>query len=414
MSGRTDVVVVGAGPGGLAMSRELGRAGIDHVVLERGDVAQSWRSERWDSLRLLTPSWMTSLPGAPYVGDDPDGFMTTAETIAYLDAYRATVDPPLYTGVTVEGVTVTDHGFDVSTSEGRFRTRAVVAATGGSSEPRVPPVAAALPSTVVQLTALQYRRPEQVSTSGRTLVVGASASGVQIADELARAGHDVVLAVGEHVRVPRTYRGRDIYCWLEAIGQLDERWDEVDDVERARRHASIQVVGSTDRRDVDLNALRAHGVEVVGRLTAVSGSTALCSGGLGALVQNADLKAARLLRRIDEHIRDFGVSAGSAEPLAPTDVGEPPTELDLRTVSSVVWATGYRPRFGWLPRDAFNPRGRFAHDGGVGTLPGLYVLGLPFLRRRRSNLIAGIGRDAADLCDTLGKGLDDGAVSLKR
>ncbi len=205
------------------MSRHLTVAGVDHVLLERGEVAHSWRTERWDSLRLLTPNWMSVLPGAAYEGDDPDGYMTAAETVSMLEAYRRSTDPPLDTGVEVQSACSTGGGFEVRTTAGSWRCDAVVAATGGSSEPRVPDVAAEVPRGIDQLTSLSYRCPEQIDDRGAVLVVGASASGVQIADELRRAGHEVTVSVGEHVRLPRTYRGRDIYWWLDRIGQLDER-----------------------------------------------------------------------------------------------------------------------------------------------------------------------------------------------
>ncbi len=245
------------------------------------------------------------------------------------------------------------------------------------------------------------------------LVVGASASGVQIADELRRAGRDVTLAVGEHIRLPRSYRGRDIYWWLDRIGQLDERYDEVDDIGRARRHASVQLVGNDERRDLDLNALDRAGVQIVGRLMALRGTTALCSGSLANLVHNADLKQDRLLRRIDEFVDDHGMADEIDPPARPvaTAVGTPPTELDVRGYSTVIWATGYRPRYPWLSVAPTDPRGRLVHDGGVASVPGLYLLGLPFLRRRRSNLIAGLGADAADLFTHLRAHLDEGAAA---
>ncbi len=405
----TSVVVVGAGPGGLAMSHHLTGAGVDHVVLERGEVAQSWRTERWDSLRLLTPNWMTALPGARYEGNDPDGYMTAAETVATLEDYRRSFDPPLRTGIEVEAACHTGTGFEVRTTEGIWRCHAVVAASGGSSEARVPALASDLPHAVQQITSLSYRRPAQIDGRGRVLVVGASASGVQIADELRRAGRDVTISIGEHVRLPRTYRGWDIYRWLDRIGQLDERWNEVEDLDRARRHASVQVVGSDDRREVDLPSLQGLGVQLVGRLMAIRGTTALCSGGLGSLIANADLKQARLLRRIDEWVyeQDMAGLVGPATQPSPTVLTQVPTELDLRGFAAVIWATGFRPSYGWLDPRALGRRGGVDHDGGVACMPGLYLLGLPFLRRRRSNLLAGLGCDSAELCHHLVKYLDD-------
>jgi putative flavoprotein involved in K+ transport len=405
----TSVVVVGAGPGGLAMSYHLTGAGIDHVLLERGEVAHSWRTERWDSLRLLTPNWMTALPGARYAGDDADGYMTAAETVVALEEYRRSFDPPLLTGITVEATCHTGNGFEVRTTEGTWRCDAVVAATGGSSEPRVPALASDLAGAVQQLSSLSYRRPAQIDDRGRVLVVGASASGVQIADELRRTGRDVTISVGEHVRLPRSYRGWDIYRWLDWIGQLDERSNEVEDLQRARRHASVQVVGSDDGREVDLPSLQGLGIQLVGRLMAIRGTTAFFSGGLGSLVANADLKQARLLRRIDEWIyeHDMADLVGPATEPRPTVLTEVPTELDLRGFAAVIWATGFRPAYHWLDPRAFGHRSRVDHDGGVARLPGLYLLGLPFLRRRRSNLLAGLGVDGAELCEHLVGYLED-------
>ncbi|HZP28571.1 MAG TPA: NAD(P)-binding domain-containing protein [Acidimicrobiia bacterium] len=402
------VVIVGAGPGGLAMSRHLVGAGVDHVVLERGEVGNSWRHERWDSLRLLTPNWMMALPGHRYDGPEPDGFMSAAQTVAFLDAYRRRFDPPVRAGVTVTSVRRAGDGFEVRADGGCWRCEVVVAATGASSEPRVPPLAAEMPAGIEQLTALEYRRPAQLGGDGAVLVVGASASGVQIADELRRAGREVTISAGEHVRLPRNYRGRDIYWWMDRIGQLDERYDEVDDVERARRHASVQLVGSDDHRDLDLNTLHAAGVQVVGRLMAVRGGTGLCSGALANLAKNADLKQARLLRRIDDYVRAHGGDGATGEQPdpSPTALGDPPTELALCDYSTVVWATGYRPGYRWLTADAKDGKARVVHDGGVARLPGLYLLGLPFLRRRRSNLVSGLGVDAAELFVHLRSHLD--------
>ncbi len=370
------------------------------MLLERGEVAHSWRTERWDSLRLLTPNWMTALPGARYEGGDPDGYMTASETVATLDAYRRSFDPPLHTGVEVEVACHTGTGFEVRTTRGPgAATRWSPPRAGRASLVSRPSQRISL-RPIQQFTALSYRRPAQIDDRGRVLVVGASASGVQIADELRRADRDVSISIGEHVRLPRTYRGCDIYRWLDRIGQLDERWDEVEDLDRARRHASIQVVGSHDRREVDLHSLQGTGVQLVGRLMAIRGTTAFCSGGLGSLVANADLKQARLLRRIDEWVceHDMADLVGTAAEPSPTVLTQVPTELDLRGFGTVIWATGFRPSYKWLDPRALGHRGRIDHDGGVVCLPGLYLLGLPFLRRRRSNLLVGLGVDAAELC----------------
>ncbi len=404
---RVPVVVIGGGQAGLAMSHHLGDRGIDHVVLERGEVANSWRTERWDSLRMLTPNWMTRLPGHRYEGPDPDGFMTKDETIRLLETYGRSFGAPIRQGVTVEQVRARSTGFEVATDRDSWSCDAVVAATGASSEPRLPAVASEIPPSITQLDALQYRNPDQIGP-GEVLVVGASASGAQIADELQRSGRQVTLAVGEHVRLQRTYRGRDIYWWMDVIGQLDERYDEVDDINRARRLPSLQLVGSPEHRTLDINSLRSAGVRVVGKLMRVTGSRAQFSGALRNLVANADLKQNRLLDRIDEFSAERGLDAELPEPTRPepTNPGAAPTELELSRFRAIVWATGYRPTYPWLDRAAFDRRGRLTHDGGVSPLSGLYILGLPFLRRRNSSFVDGVGTDAAELASHLHAHLD--------
>jgi putative flavoprotein involved in K+ transport len=285
----------------------------------------------------------------------------------------------------------------------------VVVATGAAREPHVPPVGRELPASVRQLTCTEYRRPDQVE--GDVLVVGASASGVQVADELARAGRDVVIAVGDHVRVPRAYRGRDIHAWMDALGQLDERWDEVPDIDRARRLPSLQLVGTPERRTLDLNALADAGVLLTGRLAGIAGTTLQFSGSLPAVAAGADLKQARLLDRIDELAAASGEGAGDADRPAPTRVGDPPTGLDLAGVGTVVWATGFRPSFPALPDGLYDRFGRLRHDGGVLPVPGLYVLGLPFLRRRKSSFLDGVGPDAAEIAAHLRCSLDRGGLA---
>ncbi len=396
---RIPVVVVGAGQAGLAMSHLLAGAGVAHVVLERGEVAQSWRSERWDSLHLLTPNWLTRLPGWCYRGDDPDGFMSGAEVIDFLDGYRRSFDPPIRSGVTVRQLRPTAGGaFEVHTDHGCWTAEVVVAASGASSEPMLPDLARDIPPGIEQVAASRYRNPQQLP-DGAVLVVGASASGVQIADELARSGRAVSLAVGEHIRLPRNYRGRDIHWWLDRIGVLDERYDEVEDLTRARRLPSLQVVGSPEHRTLDLNALVATGVRPVGKLLRIVEGRGQCSGGLANLLAHADLKQDRLLDRIDDHVRRHGLDGDDPGPYRPvrTRIGVAPTEVPLAPFRSVLWATGYRPSLGWLDPACFDQRGRPAHDGGIGAIPGLYFLGLTFMRRRKSNFLDGVGADAAEL-----------------
>jgi putative flavoprotein involved in K+ transport len=367
-------------------------------VLERGEVANSWRRERWDSLRLLTPNWLSRLPGLPYEGADPDGYMTTAEVTEFIERFAGRSRAPVRTGANVTSLRRTDDGYHVATSIGDLLSRAVVIASGACNQPVVPPVAAAVPEEIEQFTALDYRDPAKLP-EGRVLVVGASATGVQLAAELARSGRPVTLSVGEHVRLPRTYRGRDVLWWMDGAGVWDQRYDEVDDLTRARRLPSPQLVGTPERSTLDLNALASTGVELVGRWAAARDGQALFSGGLRNVLALADLKLERLLDTFDEWARLHGRDSevGPPERCQPTRVPESSRlQIDLRRgeIRSIVWATGYRPDYSWLDVPVLDAKGHLQHEGGVVASPGLYALGLPVLRRRRSTFICGIEDDA--------------------
>src|SRR5690606_4616745 len=253
------------GHAGLAMSRCLAERSIDHVVLERGEVASSWRHERWDSLRLLTPNWQSRLPGYAYGGTDRDGYMSVSDVVEFIDDYAKLIGAPVRPHTTVTSVCADDDGSRGATARGDWRCRAAVLASGAHGIPAVPAAAAALPKSIATLTPKTYRSPSRLDDGG-VLVVGASATGLQLADEIQRSGRRVILAVGEHIRMPRVYRGLDIQWWLDAVGILDERYDEVDDIVRARRVPSPQLVGTPERATLDLNALSERGVELVGRL----------------------------------------------------------------------------------------------------------------------------------------------------
>ena len=240
------------------MSRCLTDHAIDHVVLERGEVANSWKTERWDSLRLLTPNWMSRLPGYGYEGDDPDGYRTMPETIAFLERYAEVSAAPVQTHTTVTSVRRSDDGYAVATTQGAWHCRAVVLATGACNIASVPAFAKAVPSTVATLTSMQYRNPSQLEEGG-VLVVGASATGIQIADEVHRSGRPVTLSVGEHVRAPRVYRGRDIQWWMDVAGIFDERYDDMENLARVRRLPSMQLVGSDDAPDCRSQCPDGHG-----------------------------------------------------------------------------------------------------------------------------------------------------------
>jgi putative flavoprotein involved in K+ transport len=375
------------------------------VVLERGEVANSWRRERWDSLRLLTPNWQCRLPGLRYDGPDPDGYLSVAEVTEFIDRFAKVSRAPVRTGVNVTSVRRAAGGYRVATSDGEISCQAVVIASGACNLPSVPQLSAAVPVGVEQLTPFDYRDPA-VLPDGGVLVVGASATGVQLAAEISRSGRPVTVSVGEHVRLPRLYRGRDVLWWMDASGVWDQRHDEIDDLTRARRLPSPQLVGTPDRATLDLNALTALGVELVGRLAMVRDGSALFSGGLRNVFSLADLKMNRLLDTFDEWALTSGRDAEFSAPerFAPT---RPPQtariQADLRSgeIRSIVWATGFRPDYGWLDVPALDAKGQLRHEGGVLDSPGLYALGLPVLRRRKSTFIYGIEDDAREVIEHL-------------
>ena len=408
---KVTTLIVGGGHCGLAISRCLTERSIDHVILERGEVAHSWRTQRWDGFRLLTPNWMTRLPGRPYTGDDPDGYRTAPELVGLIGEYATAIDAPVHTNTAVRSVRPGANGFLVRTDAQPWEVSTVVVASGACAVARVPPVAAAIPPRITTVTALEYRTPEQLPAGG-VLVVGASASGVQIANEVHRSGRPVTLAVGEHVRMPRCYRGRDVLWWMDAAGVLDERYDQVPDLLRARNLPSMQLVGSPQRRTMDLNALRRNGVRLVGRLAGVRDGRAQFAGSLRNVCTLADLKLGRLLDTFDGWAAGVGFDdCGPPERFAATEVpASPPLTLDLGSgeIRSIVWATGFRPDLSWLDVPVWDRKGRIIHDGGVTAWPGLYLIGMPFLRRRKSTLIDGAADDARDLTDHMVGYLDSG------
>ena len=268
---RIDTLVIGGGQAGLAMSRCLSDRGVEHVVLERGRVAERWRTERWDSLRLLTPNWQTRLPGYRYDGPDPDGYMSMPQLVTFFEDYAASIAAPVESGTTVLDVARAGSGFRVRTNRGGWLVRRVVIATGYSDLPYVPPLARELSPRVVQIVPTGYRNPDQLPPGG-VLIVGASATGVQLAEEIQASGRPVTVGVGRHLRLPRAYRGRDIMWWLDAMGVLDDTTDDVFDIDTSRNQPSLQLAGRSDIASLDVAFLRRRGVRVLGGSSAPIGS----------------------------------------------------------------------------------------------------------------------------------------------
>jgi putative flavoprotein involved in K+ transport len=404
----SDVVIIGAGQAGLAMSRNLTALDVDHVVLERGRIGERWYSERWKSLHLLTPNGLSALPGLPQDGD-PDAFIPARAFASYLQTYACKFDAPIICGVEVTKVEQATRGYRVTTNAGQWLTRSVIIATGACDTPYRPAIARALAPSILQVSPAEYWQPDQLPKGG-VLVVGASSTGVQLAEEIHASGRPVVLAVGDHTRVPRRYRGRDIYAWMETAGILDDPAVEGGNLAAARRQPSLQLVGRPDNRDIDLGILTRQGVRLTGRLAGIDGTKAEFNGDLERTTAASHARMVRVLDRIDDYIDRHDLQALPADPAARVPVlasGDPLT-LDLRRmpIQSVVWATGYMRRYPWLKVAILDSYGEIVHRGGTTPFPGLFVLGLVFLRRRRSSFIDGCGIDAEELAPTVKEHLD--------
>lgn len=401
MSGvrRTQTIVIGAGQAGLALSRYLTAARHPHVVLDRGRIAERWRSERWDSLTLLTPNWMNGLPGsAPHA--DTDGFLARDEYISYLDRYARSFGAPVHEHVTVCSVERAGERFRVRTRRRDWLAENVVVATGDADVPRLPPLAEAVPAGIERLHSSAYRAPDMLPPGG-VLVVGAGPSGQQLALELRRSGRHVVLAVGRHGRLPRRYRGRDIFCWLAELGELDRSIDELPNPAAARRTQNVPLSGRNGGEALDLTVLQASGVTLAGRLTGFAGSNALFAVDLEANVAAADQRMSQMLERIDSRVN--GTQLSPPERFPALVLPPPLARLDLRQagISTVLFATGYRRAYPWLQLPALDGDGELVHRHGVTPVPGLYALGLRFQRTRKSHFVGGVGEDAGLLAVSL-------------
>jgi putative flavoprotein involved in K+ transport len=411
-----DTVVIGAGQAGLAVSRLLMAHGRDHVVLDRGRIGESWRTRRWDSLHLLTPNWMCRLPSWEYSGPDPDGYLSAGELVRHLEGYADSFLPPLQLGTTVLHVGPTSRGVRVDTDRGTWHARHLVIATGPGDEPHRPPGLDHLDPDIEVIPASQYRNPDRVPDGG-VLVVGSSASGVQIADELSRAGRQVTLAVGGHTRMPRRYRGMDIFWWLEHTGRLARTVDDVRDPVAARREPSLQLIGRPEGdprgADVDLGVLQARGVRLTGRVAWINGARVTFRDDLATTVGEADARLRSLLDGIDRSVSADGLEHEVLPATRPAAVRplRPSTTSHLRSegVGTVVLATGFRAHYPWLGLPILDGGGRIEQYRGRTRWPGVFVVGQRFQYRRDSSFIDGVRHDAAtvvaDICASSGSSI---------
>jgi putative flavoprotein involved in K+ transport len=393
MTDRIGTVVVGGGQAGLAVSRELTRAGIEHVVLEKGRVGETWRG-RWDSFCLVTPNWSVRLPGHPYDEDDPDGFMPRDELVAYLERYASGFGAPVREGVHVTSLERGPHGFLLGTSAGELEARTVVLSTGAYQRAHRPAVATTLPPDLLQIDVEDYRSPGELP-SGPVLVVGSGQSGCQIAEELHEAGREVFLACGRAGWAPRRIGDHDVFWWLLEAGDLDDRVDELDDP-AARLAANLQATGHGGGHDLHFRTLRAMGVTLLGHFLGADGHEARFAADLHETVAWGDQRNAKLMGGFLKLAEERGLPRPEIPDPEPFDA-EAPERVDLRGFGAVVFAGGFRPDYGsWVHcPGAFDELGFPIHEEGASTVvPGLYFVGVHFLRKRKSSLLIGVGEDA--------------------
>ncbi|MDR3097229.1 MAG: NAD(P)/FAD-dependent oxidoreductase [Paraburkholderia sp.] len=397
----TDTLVVGAGQAGVAMSEHLSKFGIAHLVLERARIAERWRTGRWDSLVANGPAWHDRFPNLEFADVDPDGFAAKEQIADYFVAYAKKFDAPIRTGVEVKKVVrnAGRPGFTVETSAGTIEAQRVVVATGPFQRPLIPPIAPAS-KRLTQIHSADYRNPGQLPAGG-VLVVGAGSSGVQIADELQRAGKQVYLSVGPHDRPPRAYRGRDFCWWLGVLGE----WD-AEVMRPGKEHVTIAVSGAHGGQTVDFRRLAHQGVTLVGLTKSFEGDTVTFQADLAENIARGDENYLSLLDAADAYAARNGLDlppepGARIIPADPDCLIHPLRELDLAAanVTSIVWATGYAVDFGWLQVDVFDDKGKPRHQRGVSKEPGIYFLGLPWLSRRGSAFIWGVWHDARHIAE---------------
>ena len=411
----TEVAIIGGGQAGLALSYQLTEAGRPHVILEQRRIVESWRTKRWDSLRLIAPNWSLVLPGFAYPGDDPDSFMAKDEVVQHLVGYAGSFGAPVLEGSRVTSVErhPVKQTFLVQTEDGTLAADQVVLATGALQQPKLPPDASELPATISQIVAADYRNPETLA-HGAVLIVGSGETGCQIAEELARSGREVYLSGGRSWWAPRRYRGRDIATWLRVTGWFERRVEDLPPGAHAGQ-ANPQLTGAGGGHDINSHSLERDGVRLLGRLRGISDGTAFISDDLAANVASADAEARRFLESIDRAIEtqqleapaedlppDLQVRRRRPAPSADED-RRTPLQLDLTKISvgTVIWATGYRPDFSWVRLPFLDADGYPVQRRGVTSVDGLYVLGLDWLHTAKSGLFAGITDDASYLASVI-------------
>lgn len=398
------VAVIGGGQAGLSASYHLKNNDIDHVILEKNTIAHSWKTQRWDAFCLVTPNWQCQLPGFPYQGDDPKGFMLRDEIVAYVEDYAKHIGAPVYEGVAVASLKrAADGRFVLQTSTGEMTADAVVLAVSGYHAPNVPRMAERLEGAVTQLHSSAYRHPGQLP-DGAVLVVGSGQSGCQIAEDLHLAGRKVHLAVGSAPRCPRVYRGREAVEWLDELGQYDLPVDQHSLKEKVRKNANHYLTGRDGGRDIDLRKFAVEGMALHGRLKDIQNGRLMFGDDLKANLDNADRVYNGICGLIDGYIARNEIAAAAQEHYRPVwQPGDTTAELDPAAagITSVIWTTGFRSDWSWIELPMFDGQGYPTHTRGVTALDGVYVIGMPWLYTWGSGRFVGVGRDAEFVVDAL-------------
>jgi putative flavoprotein involved in K+ transport len=395
------VAVIGGSQAGLSMSYHLSANQIEHVVLEKNRVAHSWRSQRWDNFCLVTPNWQCKLPGFDYPGDDPNGFMLRDDIVTYVEAYAQRIQAPLHEGVAATLLTRRHQGFEIQTTNGTYTADAVVLAVGGYHQPNIPRIAERLPPSITQLHSSTYRNSRDLPP-GEVLVVGTGQSGCQIAEDLHLDGRKTHLVVGSAPRCPRGYRGKDAVDWLADLGQYDLPVDQHPLREKVRRKANHYLTGRDGGRDIDLRKFAEQGMQLYGRLTDIADGQLHFANDLEKNLDSADASYNNICALIDKYIADNNIAAPPAHRTTPTwrpTNAPPPLDPVGQNITTIIWGTGFRPDWSWIDLPIFDGAGYPTHSRGVTTMPGIYVLGLPWLYTWGSGRFVGVGRDAGYLAE---------------
>ncbi len=403
MSQHVSVAVIGGSQAGLSMSCHLSAHNIDHVIFEKHRVGHAWRTQRWDSFCLVTPNWQCKLPGFDYPGNDPDGFMLRDEIVAYVEEYAKRINAPLKEGTGVTMLARNGHGFRLETGDGPYTADAVVLAVGGYHQPNMPRFAERLPVTIRQLHSSDYRNGQELPP-GEVLVVGSGQSGCQIAEDLHLDGRKTHMVVGSAPRCPRGYRGKDAVDWLADLGQYDLPVDQHPLREKVRRKANHYLTGRDGGRDIDLRKFAQEGMQLYGRLTGYADGSLHFADDLEKNLDAADASYNNICATIDKYIEANGIEATDGHRYTATWRPEAPvTQLDpvAQGITSIIWSTGFRPDWSWIDLPIFDGVGYPTHTRGVTAMPGVYVLGLPWLYTWGSGRFVGVGRDAEFLADRI-------------